>query len=156
MKRLIQFFIALVMMIQGMQMAVAAVYVPVQAGRSSLVARAKVNSLRYIGAVILAAGYDVSPAQFTKAQIKVSATRPRHAKVLPVGTAGGLVSAKWTPVADASEAEKGLKAGTMIVSSESSKLSRKQRVHLASTPKLLGHLFPGSIKGGGPRGPTAA
>jgi hypothetical protein len=40
----------------------------------------------------------------------------------------------------------------MLVSSESSKLTKNQRVHLAWTPKLLGHLFPGSVQGGPPPG----
>jgi hypothetical protein len=150
MKRLIQFFIALVMMIQGMQMAVAGV---AQAATPKPSPKDQFAIAKYINSVILAVGYDKAAALFAQAQIKGSATRPRLATVVPMGTAGGLVHAQWTAVPDASEAEKGLKAGTgMIVSSESSKLTKKQRAALAKTPKLLAKLFPGSEDGVIPAG----
>ena len=112
MKRLTQFVLALVMMIQGMQMAVAAVNVPAHAATQNLGPKDQFAIAKYINSLILAVGYDKAAALFAKAQIRGSATRPRLATVLPLGTAGGLVNARWTAVPDASEAAKGLKAGT--------------------------------------------
>jgi hypothetical protein len=153
MKRLTQFVLALVMMIQGMQMAVAAVNVPAHAATQNLSPKDQFAIAKYINSLILAVGHQQVPVLFAKAQIRGSATRPRLATVLPLGTAGGLVNARWTAVPDASEAAKGLKAGTgLIVSSESSKLTKKQRAALAKTPKLLAKLFPGSENGMIPAG----
>ena len=144
MKRLIQFFIALVMMIQGMQVAVAGVI------SSGITPDQKLKwaKARFVNSYILAIGQDQLPASFAKAQIKGSTTAPRLARVLPLSRAGGLVHATWQAVPDATEAEKGLRAGTeMIVSSESSKLTKRQRKNLETTPKLTKRLFPVSQDG---------
>jgi hypothetical protein len=143
-KRLTQFLIALVMMIQGMQLAVAGV---ISTG-STPDEKLKLARQRFINSYILAIGQDKLPRSFAKAQIKGSMTRPRIARVLPLSKAGGLVHATWQPVPDATEAEKGLPAGTqMLVSSESSKLTKGQRKYLETTPKLTKRLFPVSQNG---------
>lgn len=146
MKRLTQFVLALVMMIQGMQMAVAAVSVPSQVA-TKLTPKAQRAIGKFVDSVILAARSSKAD-QIATAQLRLSPTLPRTVSVLPLSKAGGLINAKWTAVADDAEAKLGLKAGTpLVVSSESLKLTKQKRADLKKAPQLTKRLYPGSLNG---------
>jgi len=84
-----------------------------------------------------------------RAQLANSLTPKQFTKSLPLGDShSGLVYLQVDAVPDAIEAEQGLPAGTpMIISSDTSKLTPKQRVDLKANPIYANHLLPGTVSG---------
>lgn len=141
MKRFIAMLVAIVMLMQGMQVAVAGVVVPRHG-------RPQIPAIEKLAAAWIMANPEVGASAVANAQMKASPTGVRAVSTVPLGTAGGRVTARLRTVADPTEVDKGLKAGTqMLVSSETSKLTAKMRAALKRTPKLTHKLFPGSEDG---------
>lgn len=155
MKRLIHFFIALVMLIQGMQMAVAAT-VQVTA-QTTLTPKQQKNLRGLVGMVFaqnviprLLSKNEVTARQRAKLETTISLTRPETLSTLKLDKAGGRVNATLSTVPDAYEQAQGLPAGTpMVVTSQSDKLTRKNRKLLAQKPLLSQTAFPGRNAQGG-------
>jgi hypothetical protein len=155
MKRLIQFFIALVMLIQGMQVAVAAT---VQAtNQATLSPKQKKLLDRVLGGALIErvipgiiSKNKVDATTRAKLEPGISPTRPETLSTLKLDRAGGRVQATLSPVPDAYEQVQGLSAGTqMVVSSQSDKLTLKDRKRLAANPLLSQIAFPGRNAQGG-------
>ncbi|MCF7968555.1 MAG: hypothetical protein K9K68_05265 [Methylococcaceae bacterium] len=155
MKRLLQFFIALVMLIQGMQMAVAAT---VQATAQTALTPREQKKLdaaveralfqRVIPRVI--SRNNLTAKQRAKLETTISLTRPETVSTLKLDKAGGRVKATLSTVPDAYEQAQGLPAGTrMVVTSQSDKLTLKDRKRLAANPLLSQIAFPGRNAQGG-------
>lgn len=147
MKSFISVLISLVMVMQGMQMAVAGV-IGLPAAQTELSPQSQRAVEKFIDSVVLG-GKGFKGGKVAQAQLIESATLPRNVTVYSLDTAGGLISAKWTAVPDAAEKQLGLKvAGTpLLVSSESARLNGKRRAELMKTPELTKRLFPGSQNG---------
>jgi hypothetical protein len=147
MKGFISVLISLVMVMQGMQMAVAGV-IALPAAQTELSPQSQRAVEKFIHSVVLG-GTQFKGGKVAQAQLAESPTLPRTVNVFPLDTAGGLISANWTAVPDPAEAKLGLKvAGTpLLVSSESSLLPPKVLAELKKTPELTKRLFPGSVNG---------
>ncbi len=91
----------------------------------------------------------MDPGAKARAQLANSLTQKQFTKSLPLGDShAGLVYLQVDAVPDAIEAEQGLPAGTpMIISSDTSKLTPKQRADLKDNPIYASHLFPGTVNG---------
>lgn len=84
-----------------------------------------------------------------RAQVSNSPTGMQFTTSLPLGgSQTDLAYLQVEAVADATEAEQGLPAGTpMIISSDTSKLTPEQFADLESNPIYASHLFPGTVNG---------
>ena len=84
-----------------------------------------------------------------RAQLANSPTANRFTTSLPLGgSQTDLAYLQVDAVPDAIEAEQGLPAGSpMIISSDTSKLTPKQRADLKANPIYASHLFPGTVNG---------
>jgi hypothetical protein len=84
-----------------------------------------------------------------RAQLTNSPTANQFTTSLPLGGShAGLAYLQVDAVADATEAEQGLPAGTpMIISSDSSRLTPGQLADLKANPIYASHLFPGTVNG---------
>jgi hypothetical protein len=84
-----------------------------------------------------------------RAQLTNSPTANQFTTSLPLGGShANLAYLQVDAVADATEAEQGLPAGTpMIISSDSSRLTPGQLADLEANPIYASHLFPGTVNG---------
>jgi len=84
-----------------------------------------------------------------RAQLANSPTPTQFTTRLPLGGRhSDLAYLEVQAVADATEAEQGLPAGTpMIISSETNKLTPKQLADLKANPTYASYLFPGTVNG---------
>jgi len=84
-----------------------------------------------------------------RAQLAYSATGTQYTTSLPLGGShSDLAYLQVDAVADAMEAVQGLPAGTpMIISSDASKLTPKQRADLEANPVYASYVFPGTVNG---------